>query len=212
MATDQSETPEKEENATDAKPAPGAGIADPGPLGLAAFAATTFVLSTVNAGLIGEKLEPVVLGLALAYGGLAQLLAGMWEFKKNNTFGATAFTSYGAFWLAFALYAWQFAPKLPSDQKSTAAAVFLLAFTIFTFYMMIASLRTTGALVAVFVLLFLTFLALTGGDFTGKEGVTHLGGYLGILTAIAAWYASFAGVVNSTFKKSVVPVFPLGAR
>ena len=88
-------------NTPDATPAqsPGPGIADPGPLGLAAFALTTFVLSFTNPGIF--KAEPVVFGLALAYGGVAQVLAGMWEFKKGNTFGATAFTSYGAFWLSF---------------------------------------------------------------------------------------------------------------
>src|SRR4051812_49511812 len=76
-------------------------IGDPAPLGLAAFALTTFVLSMFNSGLVSEKGVPVVLGLALAYGGLAQLLAGMWEFRTGNTFGAVAFTSYGAFWLSF---------------------------------------------------------------------------------------------------------------
>jgi uncharacterized protein len=84
-------------------------IADPGPLGLAAFALTTFVLSMINSGLVDKSAEPVVLGLALAYGGIAQLLAGMWEFSKGNTFGATAFSSYGAFWISFWAYVTFFA-------------------------------------------------------------------------------------------------------
>lgn len=185
-------------------------IADPGPLGLAGFAATTFVLSAVNAGLVPKTIEPAVLPLALFYGGIAQLLAGMWEFKKNNTFGATAFGTYGSFWLAFAFYVWQFAGKIPAADAGTATGMFLLVFTIFTGYMAIASLRTNGVLVAVFVLLFLTFLFLTIGEFAGAEGMGKVGGWLGLLTAVVAWYGSFAVVVNSTFKRAVLPVVPLG--
>jgi hypothetical protein len=104
-------------------PDPTAHIADPGPLGLAGFAATTFVLSSANAGLVSAAIVPVVLPLALFYGGLAQLLAGMWEFRKNNTFGATAFGTYGAFWLAFAFYIWQFAGKIPAADAASAGMV-----------------------------------------------------------------------------------------
>ncbi|WP_329061647.1 acetate uptake transporter [Amycolatopsis sp. NBC_01480] len=186
-----------------------ASIADPGPLGLAGFAATTFVLSMVNAGLVPKTIEPVVLPLALFYGGIAQLLAGMWEFRKNNTFGATAFGTYGAFWLAFAFYVWQFAGKIPAADAGTATGMFLLVFTIFTAYMAVASLRTNAVLVAVFVLLFLTFLFLTIGELAGAEGMGKVGGWLGLLTAVAAWYGSFAVVVNSTFKRTVMPVKPL---
>jgi len=94
-----------------------AGFADPGPLGLAAFAATTFFLSTVNAGLLPATVEAGVFGLAFFYGGLAQVLAGMWEFVKGNTFGAVAFTSYGAFWLSF----WYLANNLPMPRPPTSA-------------------------------------------------------------------------------------------
>src|SRR2546423_2102797 len=89
-------------------------VADPGPLGLAGFAMTTFVLSMFNAKLVGSGGEPIVYGLALAYGGLAQVLAGMWEFRTGNTFGAVAFTSYGAFWLSFWAYVQFFADKVPA--------------------------------------------------------------------------------------------------
>lgn len=182
--------------------------ADPGPLGLAAFATTTFVLSCFNANLFDAGLVGVVLPLALFYGGLGQLLAGMWEFKRNNTFGAVAFSSYGAFWMSFAGYAYFIAGKLPAATAHDATALFLLAWTIFTFYMMIASFGTNGAIVAVFVALFLTFLFLTVGAFNGSAGLTHLGGYIGIITAILAWYASFAGVANATFGRVIAPVFP----
>lgn len=188
-------------------------IADPGPLGLAAFAATTFLLSLFNAGIVPDSLEKVVLPLALFYGGLAQVLAGMWEFRKNNTFGATAFVSYGAFWLAFAGYVQFIEPALQAagatkPQVALATGLFLLMFAIFTAYMTLASLRTTAALIAVFALLTLTFLALGIGEAVGASGLATVGGILGLLTAIAAWYASAAGVTNATWGRTVLPVGP----
>lgn len=187
---------------------PGFTLADPGPLGLAAFALTTFVLSFANAGLITA--EPVVFGLALMYGGIAQVLAGMWEFAKGNTFGATAFTSYGAFWLSF----WYLTNHtdlsvVTGDQASHGVGLWLLAWAIFTAYMWIASFRTNLALVSVFTLLTITFVFLALGDLTTTSGLTKVGGWFGIATAVAAWYTSFAGVTNSTFKRTVLPV---GAR
>ena len=189
-------------------PDPTRSIADPGPLGLAAFALTTFVLSLFNAGLAPEALEPTVLPLALFYGGLAQLIAGLWEFRKANTFGATAFVSYGSFWIAFAAYVQFIEPTIPEADHSTATGIFLVGWTIFTGYMLIASLRTTGALVAVFATLFLTFLLLTIGDLTGVDGIATVGGFVGLLTAIVAWYASFAVVTNATWGRQVLPTAP----
>src|SRR6266487_6609385 len=112
-----------------------ASIADPAPLGLAGFALTTFVLSMFNAGLVAKEGEPVVVGLALAYGGLAQFLAGMWEFRKGNTFGATAFSSYGAFWLSFWAYVAFYAKLVPADYLGKAVGLYLIAWGIFTAYM-----------------------------------------------------------------------------
>ncbi|MDQ6874318.1 MAG: acetate uptake transporter [Actinomycetota bacterium] len=182
-------------------------IGDPAPLGLAAFAMTTFVLSVFNAGLLDKKLELVVLPLALFYGGTSQLLAGMWEFRKGNTFGATAFTSFGAFWLAYFFLARYVAAGLGANAYK-AVGLFLLGWTIFTAYMLIASLRVSLAVAAVFAALTLTFLVLTIGAFSEKAGVTKLGGWLGLLTAVLAWYASFAGVTNSTWRRTVLPVGP----
>jgi uncharacterized protein len=184
-----------------------AGFADPGPLGLAAFAATTFYLSTVNAGLLPGTVEAGVFGLAFFYGGLAQLLAGMWEFVKGNTFGALAFTSYGAFWLSF-WYLANHLPDAPAADVRHAVATYLLAWTIFTAYMLIASIRTSGALVAVFLTLTLTFAFLAIGDYSGATTWTKVGGWLGLVTAALAWYASFAGVLNSTAKRVILPTFP----
>lgn len=173
-------------------------IANPGPLGLCGFALTTFVLSYFNAGLMpGTHDNLIVLGLAVFYGGAAQLLAGMWEFRSGNTFGATAFTSYGAFWLSFAAI---FLPGLGGAGalvSSTAVGIYLLGWAIFTAIMMVASTRTNAATVVVFVLLFLTYLILAIGALGSSSGISHVGGWVGILTAIAAWYAAMAGLFSS---------------
>ena len=181
--------------------------ADPGPLGLAAFALTTFVLSFFNSGLMGESGLPIVLGLALAYGGIAQLLAGMWEFRTGNTFGATAFTSFGAFWLSFWAFEQFFADEI-TDQKQLAHSVglYLIGWGIFTAYMFVASLRVSVAVSLVFILLAITFLLLGIGNAADSENIVKAGGFVGIATAIAAWYASFAAVTNSTFGRTVFPV------
>ena len=183
--------------------------ADPGPLGLAAFALTTFVLSMFNAGLVNKAGEPVVLGLALAYGGLAQLLAGMWEFRTGNTFGAVAFTSFGAFWLSFWALVTLFADKIPVEHLGAALGLYLIAWGIFTAYMFIASLRTTAAIAVVFLLLAATFLVLGIGNANESVSTIEIGGWIGLATAVAAWYASFAAVTNSTFGRTVLPVKPL---
>jgi succinate-acetate transporter protein len=183
--------------------------ADPGPLGLAGFAMTTFVLSMFNANFVSSSGEPVVFGLAFAYGGVAQLLAGMWEFRTGNTFGALAFSSFGAFWLSLFVFEVFFAGSIPASDLGHAAGLYLWAWAIFTTYMFIASLRTTGAVALVFILLAVTFVLLAIGASGGHETVTHWGGYLGIATAVAAWYASFAAVTNSTFGRTVLPVIPL---
>lgn len=188
----------------------GAGIADPGPLGLAGFAGTTFFLSAINTGILPETVTGVVLGLALFYGGLAQLLAGMWEFVKGNTFGAAAFSSFGAFWLSYWFVVDHVAAGLKANPGDInhALGVFLLVWTIFTAYMTVAASRVSLAVLAVFGALTLTFLFLTLGKFQSGDSLTKLGGWLGFLTAILAWYASFAAVTNSTFKRVLLPVFP----
>ncbi len=184
--------------------------ADPGPLGLAGFALTTFVLSMFNAGLVSKAGEPVVLGVALAYGGIAQFAAGMWEFRTGNTFGAVAFTSYGAFWVSFWALVTFFAADIPPEHAGAAIGLFLISWGIFTAYMFIASLRTTAAVALVFLLLAITFFLLGIGESGGHQGMVEVGGWAGLLTAAAAWYASFAAVINSTFGRTVLPVMPLG--
>jgi succinate-acetate transporter protein len=194
------------ESARQAIKQPAEAIADPAPLGLAGFALTTFVLSFFNADLVNAGGEPVVLGLALAYGGLAQLLAGMWEFKNNNTFGATAFSSFGAFWISLFVFDQFLADSVPAANLGDAVGLYLIGWGIFTTYMFIASLRVSVAVALVFVLLAPTFIVLGIGNAADNDTIVHIGGWLGIATAIAAWYASFASVTNKTFGRVVLPV------
>jgi succinate-acetate transporter protein len=150
--------------------------------------------------------------VALAYGGIAQFAAGMWEFRTGNTFGAVAFTSYGAFWVSFWALVTFFAPDIPPEHAASAIGLYLIAWGIFTLYMFFASLRTTGAVALVLLLLTITYFLLGIGESGESSGLVEVGGWAGILTAAAAWYASFAAVINSTFKRTVMPVMPLGDR
>jgi uncharacterized protein len=192
--------------------------ADPGPLGLAGFATTTFALSLVNANLVSVGALPVVAVIALAFGGIAQFVAGIWEFRTGNTFGAVAFTAYGTFWISFFFVVFTALPAVPKGEIGSALGMYLWAWSIFTIYMLIASLRTSGAVALVFLLLTITFIILAignsalAGTANATNGTIKLGGYLGIITAVAAWYASMAGVVNGTWGRTVLPVFPLAGR
>ena len=184
-------------------------VADPAPLGLAAFALTTFLLSAANAGWMGAATGSAWLGYALAYGGACQLLAGMWEFRNKNVFGATAFSTYGGFWIGLFLWVQFVAPHA----TSAAAAGhdlgwILLAFAIFNTYMLIMSTQLNIAVFVVFLTLEITEVILFIGNFAGNTSVVHIGGYVGVVTALAAWYASAAGVANGTAGRIMLPVGP----
>ncbi len=183
--------------------------ANPAPLGLSAFALTTFVLSAANAGWISAP--NIVLGLALFYGGLVQLVAGVQEFRAGNTFGATAFCSYGGFWLSIGVIftpAFGVLDAYKGAALGTALGVYLLGWTIFTGLMFLGTLRANLALIVVFGLLFVTFLLLALGALTGSAGLTVFGGILGILTALAAWYTALAGILASGKQMFSLPVWP----
>jgi len=195
-------------------PAPGLAVADPAPLGLAGFAATTFLLSASNAGWMTKATTFAWLGYAFAYGGLGQLLAGMWEFRNKNVFGATAFSTYGAFWIGLGL--WFRLVALPGLTGKTATlaqvnhdvAWILLAFAIFNTYMLILSTQVNLAVFSVFLTLELTEIILFIGNFTGSSGTVKFGGYVGIVTALTAWYTSAAGVSNGIANGKLK--FPVG--
>jgi uncharacterized protein len=186
--------------------------ADPAPLGLAAFALTTFMLSGHNASFIPDILW---VGLALFYGGLVQLLAGMWEFRNRNVFGSTAFSTYGGFWLALGGFvvlaeATKLGGTLKAADVNNGLAWFVLSFAIFNTYMMFWALRVNLAVFGVFLTLEITEILLTIGFFKVAHGqsawMLHAGGWAGIVTAAVAWYTSAAGVVNGMSPKPVLPV------
>lgn len=187
------------------------GFADPAPLGLGAFAMTTFFLSSVNTGWLAAAVTGVVFGLAVFVGGLLQLIAGVWEFAKGNTFGAVAFCSYGGFWLSFWLLGHTALTGATPQQAGNGVGFYLIGWAIFTTYMFLSSFKTSLVTMAVFLALAVTFVFLAIGAFNmdlAGHGMTRVGGILGIITAALAWYGSFAGVANATSKRTVLPVFP----
>ncbi len=186
-------------------------IANPGPLGLSAFALTTFVLSAVNAGLLSGSAVHIILSLALFYGGLTQFCAGMWEFKVGNVFGATAFSSYGGFWIAvgFAFLPIFTGKNLVELAGGQAMGVFFLGWTIFTGMMLLGSLKISIVHILLFLLLFLTFLFLTIGHLNEAAEMNQYAGWLGLVTAVVAWYAALSQVLSATQSPIKLPLFPL---
>ena len=190
--------------------------ADPAPLGLAAFALTTFLLSAANAHWMTTATGDAWLGFALAYGGLAQFAAGMWEFRNRNVFGATAFGTYGAFWIGIGLWALLVAPPPagagPAAVLAHAAATgkdlgwILLAFAIFNTYMLLWSTLLNWAIFGVFLTLEATEIVLFIGNFAANANIVKVGGYVGVLTALVAWYTSAAGVINGMRGSALLPV------
>ena len=182
------------------------------PLALAAFALTTFLLSMVNAGFVAKGVEPVVFAVAFTFGGTTQLIAGIIQLRAGKTFGGVLFSSFGAFWLSFWALAQFFLKDVPKAEVGHAVGLYLIAWGIFTTYMFIASLRTTAAISLVFILLAATFFLLGIGNAGAHTNIVKWGGYVGIATAAAAWYASFAAVTNATFARTVLPVRPWTSR
>jgi succinate-acetate transporter protein len=196
-----------DDRSTVATATPALPVADPAPLGLAAFALTTFLLSAANAGWMTKATGDAWLGYAFAYGGLCQLLAGMWEFKNRNVFGATAFSTYGGFWIGLGLWVKLVAPLATSPaQADHDIAWILLSFAIFNTYMLICSTGVNTAVFGVFLTLEITEIILFVGNFTASSGTVKFGGYVGIVTALVAWYTSAAGVMNGLRGRSVFPV------
>lgn len=210
MTEDKSSPVPGEARAADVRPAP---QADPAPLGLAGFALTTLLLSIINTNLLKETGAIVpVLGLAAFYGGIAQFVAGLFEFRRGNTFGATAFASYGAFWMS---YWWIVTHVAMAGDVHNAIGLYLLGWGIFTAYMAVAALRTTLAVLGVFVLLTITYILLAIGEFqTGAPPHvwTQVGGWFGIATGLVAWYASAAAVINDSHARTVLPTGPRGPK
>jgi len=184
-------------------------FSNPAPLGLAGFALTTWLLSMINAGWFTADSMNLVLAVALAYGGTAQMIAGIMELPRNNTFGATAFLSYGAFWWSFALFVLFLHDKVPG----AFVGWYLFMWGVFTFYMWIGSLAAARVLQMVFLALSITFFLLAAGEWTGMSVLHVAGGYVGLLTAIFAFYLSAAEIINEAHQRVVLPIgAPTAAR
>jgi uncharacterized protein len=181
-------------------------IADPAAVGLAGFGLTTFVLSVINVGAVSDTALPVVAPLALAYGGLVQLLAGMWAFKENNTFAAVALSSYGGFWISFWALNQFFMKQIPVNEQADALGLYLIAWGIFTTYLWVASFRVSVAVNLVLLTLIPAYFLLGIGKSVDSTALFHIGGAFGIATAVLAWYTSFAITTNNTFKRTILPV------
>jgi hypothetical protein len=190
-----------------ARPLPSFKGANPGPLGLAGFGLTTVVLSCVNAGILSPDAATAVVPLAFAYGGIAQLIAGVLEFKTGNTFGMVAFTSYGLFWWWFAFLKWTIGAGWLKAPPSSGVAVTLLMWGVFTFLLWIVTFRLSKAVWSIFLLLWITFFFLAAGDFgylIGSLSCGKIGGYFGLLTGIDALLVAFIEVLNATAGRTVV--------
>jgi succinate-acetate transporter protein len=181
--------------------------ANPAALGLVGFGLTTVLLSLINAGLLPAGGESVVIPLAIAFGGTAQILAGLMEFKLGNTFGTTAFMAYGAFWWWFALLLiFGHTGVVDLSKAGVTVPVALILWGVFTLYMWIATFKLTRHLFLVFLTLWVTFFLLGFGGLLGMPEMSHLGGWLGLVCGALAIYGSFAIVTNSTFGKTVLPL------
>lgn len=182
--------------------------ANPAPLGLSGFGLTTLVLSFVNANIIGGGPASfgIVLGMALAFGGGCQLLAGMWEFRTGNTFGAVAFSSYGAFWISFFVLVSDNVAGLPKTEVASLLGLYLWMWGIFTGMLFLCTFASPRALQLLFLLLTVTFILLGIGNAGGHASIIHAGGYVGIATGAVALYIACADIMQAVYKRSVLPV------
>jgi succinate-acetate transporter protein len=182
-------------------------LANPAPLGLVGFGLTTVLLSLINAGVLPKTGENVVIPLAIAYGGTIQIIAGLLEFRLGNTFGTTAFLSYGAFWWWFALLLLLGGNHLlPLDGTGTTIGTALILWGVLTMYLWVATFKLTRALWWIFLTLWIAFYLLGLGALMGASGLTVAGGWVGLVCGALAMYTSFAIVTNATFGRDVVPV------
>jgi succinate-acetate transporter protein len=178
-------------------------LANPAPLGLTGFALTTWMLSLVNAGYYTGTSVPLVLATAFAFGGTAQFFAGLMEMPRGNTFGFVAFCSYGAFWWTFALFVEFFGP---ANVPAGFVGWWLAAWGVFSLAMFVGSLALNRALQAIFFVLVITFFLLAGADLFGVPALKMAGGYMGLLTALLAFYLAAAEIINETHGHTVLPV------
>lgn len=190
--------------------------ANSAPLGLAAFAVTTFMLSTINAELMKAPITPVVFGVALMFGGLTQLIAGIIQFRFGNAFTGVLFSTFGAFWLSLYAIAEFFlkdiagpTPLATAALRGQALGLFLFAFGAFTVWILLAAFRTNVMVVAALAGLAATLFVLGAGNYNGNGLTVEIGGYMGLVVAALAAYIGLAELCEITYKRAVLPVFPL---
>ncbi|MGZ6574695.1 MAG: acetate uptake transporter [Solirubrobacteraceae bacterium] len=182
------------------------------PLALFAFAVTTFMLSMINANAINKGVEPVVFGVALMFGGITQLIAGIIQLRVGNTFAGVLFSGFGAFWMSlFAIVQW-FLKDVPAAQVGHAQGLFLYAFGIFVVVMLAASLRTNVVVVLALAILVAVFFLLGAGNYGAHTTMIHWGGYTGLAAAACAFYLALAELCESSYGRAVLPIWPLAAR
>lgn len=179
---------------------------DPAPLALGAFALNTFLLSWVNTGLISDTAAVTAAATAWAFGGMVQIAVGFFEVAHNRLFPAVTFGSYGGFWVSFALYETIYAPNIPAPDEGMATALFLAPWVVFTFYMLIGSLRTNLALTVAFVLVEVLLVPAIYGFASGDPLGIHISGWAGVALAIDVWYVAAAEIINHQFRRIVLPL------
>lgn len=209
MTTDALAQPVAQPEIKPAAPAASGAWGNSAPLGLAAFAVTTFMLSMINAKLMPAEIEPVVFGVALMYGGIAQLIAGVIQFRTGNTFTGVLFSTFGAFWLSLFAVVQFFLKDIPPAQAGHALGLFLYGFGIFTVWIWIASFRTNAVVVTALAGLAATLFVLGVGNYYGSGLTIETGGYMGLGVAALAAYISCAELCEATYKRSVLPLWPL---
>ena len=178
--------------------------ANPAPLGLLGFGMTTVLLNMHNADLF--SLGSMILAMGIFYGGIAQIIAGIMEWKKNNTFGMTAFISYGLFWLSLAAIIIMPEIGWANKAETSAMAAYLFMWGLFTAVMFIATLKLSKALQFVFASLTLLFFLLALGDITNNSAITKIAGYEGIICGFSAIYTASAQILNEMYKKTILPM------
>lgn len=182
------------------------------PLALLAFAVTTFMLSMINANAVAVGVTPIVFAVALMFGGLAQLLAGIIQLRTGNTFSGVLFAGFGAFWLSFFAIGQWFLKDVPVLQVGHALGLFIYAFGIFVVVMLVASLRTNVIVVAALAVLVATFFCLGAGNYGGHTTLIHWGGYFGLVAAACAFYLALAELCEFSYGRPVLPVWPLAGH
>ncbi len=199
-------SPNAAANGAAAPPAAVTGMADPGAWAVTAFATTSFMLGMYNAHLINAAGAPVVIPVALFFGGLIQIVVGILEVMRGNVFGAVVFGTYGPFWVIYGVLLTLYATQIPASALNSAVALFLAMFAVITFYFVIASLRTDMVLVAVFALIFIGLVLLAIGAGAANTGLTEAGGWVTLIFAVLAWYHAAGDVIGYTFGRRVLPV------